>query len=101
MHEQFSGIYDLPFKLTFTRCLRAATCIVPTASDLAPLHIKDEDVGLKLIARVCRIQLDAGEVKTEQESTSTCKHLIYQVLLSGMQGTLHLNKTHLRPHTGL
>ena len=53
MHESFEGIHDSPFKLTFTRCLRAVTCLMPAASDLAPLYVKDKHVGLKMIAGVC------------------------------------------------
>ena len=75
IHKHFAGIYESPFKLTFTRCLWAATCLVPTASDLAPLYVKDESVAPKLIARVCRLQMDAGEVKAEGGSTSTSEHL--------------------------
>ena len=47
MHEKFEGIYESPFKLTFTRCLRAATCIVQVASDMAPLYVEDQNVSLK------------------------------------------------------
>ena len=79
-HEHFAGISESPFKLTFTRCLWAATCLVPTASDLAPLHVKDESVAPKLIARVCRLQMDAGEVKVEGGSTSTSEHLLHKDL---------------------
>ena len=96
MHESFEGIHDSPFKLTFTRCLRAVTCLMPVASDLAPLYVANKDVGLKMIAKVCIFQKLAGEIKTEPNSTSTSEHLVHQLLLSGMNGTLHLNKNKLK-----
>ena len=96
MHESFEGIHDSPFKLTFTRCLRAATCLMPVASDLAPLYVQDKDVGLKMIAKICAFQEMSGDITTEQNTTSTSEHLIHQLLLSGMDGTLHLNKNILR-----
>ena len=96
MHESFEGIHDSPFKLTFTRCLRAVTCLMPAASDLAPLYVKDKHVGLKMIAGVCIFQKMAGEIKIDANCTSTSEHLVHQVMLSGMQGTLHLNKNKLK-----
>ena len=96
MHERFEGIYESPFKLTFTRCLRAATCVVPVASDMAPLYVKDKNVGLKMIAKVCSLQWQSGDIKTKSGSTSTSEHLLHQVLLSGMNGTLHMNKNLLK-----
>ena len=96
MHESFEGIHDSPFKLTFTRCLRAVTCLMPVASDLAPLYVSNKDVGLKMIAKVCIFQKLAGEIKIEPNSTSTSEHLVHQLLLSGMDGTLHLNKNKLK-----
>ena len=95
MHESFEGIHDSPFKLTFTRCLRAVTCLMPAASDLAPLYVRDKQVGLKMIASVCMFQRMAGEVKIDPTCTSTSEHLVHQVMLSGMEGTLHLNKNKL------
>ena len=96
MHESFKGIHDSPFKLTFTRCLRAVTCLMPVASDLAPLYVASKDVGLKMIAKVCIFQKLAGDIKTEQNTASTSEHLVHQLLLSGMDGTLHLNKNKLK-----
>ena len=96
MHETFDGLHDSPFKLTFTRCLRAVTCLMPTASDIAPLYVKDKSVGLKMVAKVCAFQELSGDIKTEAMTTSTSEHLIHQLLLSGMDGTLHLNKNGLR-----
>ena len=52
IHEKFDGIYDSPFKLTFSRCLGAATCILPVASDMAPLYLKNENLGLKMVAHI-------------------------------------------------
>ena len=96
MHETFNGIYDSPFKLTFTRCLRAVSYLMPVASDVAPLYVLDKDVGLKIVAKVCAFQLLSGDIKTETGSTSTSEHLLHQLLLSGMNGTLHLNKNGLK-----
>ena len=96
MHETFEGIHDSPFKLTFTRCLRAVTCIMPAASDLAPMYVKDKSIGLKMIAKVCSFQMMSGDIKTDANCTSTSEHLVHQVMLSGMEGTLHMNKNKLK-----
>ena len=63
---------------------------------MAPLYVKDQDVSLKMIAKICQLQWLAREIKSEQGSTSTSEHLLHQVLLSGMKGTLHLNKNLLK-----
>ena len=96
MHETFEGLHDSPFKLTFTRCLRAVTCLMPTASDVAPLYVQDKKIGLKMVAKICAFQELSGDIRTEAMTTSTSEHLIHQLLLSGMDGTLHMKKNGLR-----
>ena len=49
-----------------------------------------------MIAKICQLQWLAREIKSEQGSTSTSEHHLHQVLLSGMKGTLHLNKNLLK-----